>query len=277
MPLLWEPDGHSWRQGAIIPADLPGLDVGKFSLNPAMGPDDLLVLISQDCDICCRSFKDEPFAELLVGRRSTATVPDGNFAHGKNPRRLELTIEQPGGPRVYTFFVRERQFILRSLLAETDRAPSGGIGDANIATTRQWMARRYTRSALPTNFNARTRSQRDKIAQRLKPLGVLVRSIHLKLNSLLELPNDEAYGIDVIILIDPKGCPDPPADKRVTEFVGTILEELDACPGIDVGKVEALLPRDITLEEVSELLRWEDPEYLSYQDGTPDSLTPRDF
>lgn len=53
------------------------------------------------------------------------------------------------------------------------------------------------------------------------------------------------------------------------------MTEFENCPGIDLGKVEAVLPRDISVAEISELLRWEDPEYLSFEGGTPDALTPR--
>jgi hypothetical protein len=61
----------------------------------------------------------------------------------------------------------------------------------------------------------------------------------------------------------------------VLELVELFVTELMNCPGIDLGKVEAVLPRDITLQDVNELMRWEDPEYLSYQAGTPEALTPR--
>lgn len=275
MPLLWEPNSHSWRQGVILPADLPGIDIRQLSIDPPFGPDDMLVLVSQDCDICCRSFNDEPEVELLVGRRSTSTAPRGNYSHGKNPRKLDLLIERPDGRVVYSFSIRERQFIRRSLLADSDRVPNGEIGDGNLATARQWMARRYVRTALPTNFHERTYDRWNRIANKLKTLGNVVRSIHLRLGSRLELPEGEPYSIDVVLIVDPRECPDPTTNTSVIDLVGLFVTELEPCPGIDLGKVEAVLPRDITLQEVSELLRWEDPEYLSYQSGTPEALTPR--
>jgi hypothetical protein len=138
------------------------------------------------------------------------------------------------------------------------------------------MARRYIRTALPTTFNNRTRNQRAKIGKKLKMLGSVVRSIHLRLSSLSELPNEEPYLIDIVLLVDPRECTDPTSDARVLDLLELFITELEGCPGIDLGKVEATLPRDITLQEISELLRWEEPEYLSYQAGTPESLTPRE-
>jgi hypothetical protein len=275
LPQLSDPSSHSWRQGVILPVDLPGLDIRQLVLDPQLKKEDILVLISQDCDICCRSTMDEPDVELLVGRRTMATVPVGNYSHGKNPRKLELLIESSDRQAVYSFAVHERQFISRTLLAESDREPNGKIGKNNLSVVRQWMARRYIRTALPTNFNTRTHEQRGRIEKKLRTLGNVVRSIHIRLGSQFELPDEELYAIDVVLLIDPKECPDPTSDPRVTELVDLFFEELESCRGIDLGKVESVLPSEITVEEVEELLRWEDPEYLSYQAGTPEALTAR--
>lgn len=274
MPLLWEPRSHSWRQGTIIPADLPGLDLNNPSLDPPLGAGDLLVLISQDCDICCRSFEDEPDLEILVARRLPSLVPDGNLSHGKNPRKLQMTIKTSDGETVYAFSLRERRWISRSLLAGSDRIPSGQVGAKDLPTLTRWMARRYLRIALPTEFNDRTAAQWDQITKGLKLTGKLVDSIHLRLNPMAELPPQDSYSIDVVLLINSGECDDPSADTRVLKLVQLFETELGGCSGVELGQIEALLPRDVTLEEVSNLLRWDDPEYLSFKAGTPDAKTP---
>lgn len=274
MPLLWEPRSHSWRQGTIIPADLPGLDLNNLSLDPPLGPGDLLVLISHDCDICCRSFEDEPDLEILVGRRLPSLVPDGNLSHGKNPRKLQMSIKTGADETVYAFGMRERRWISRSLLAECARLPNGHVGAKDLPTLRRWMARRYTRNALPTEFNDRTAARWDQITKELKPTGELVRSIHLRLKPMAELPPQDSYSVDIVLLVNPRECDNPSADTRVLRLVQVFETELGECSGVELGQIEALLPRDMTLEEFSDLLRWDDPEYLSYKAGTPDATTP---
>src|SRR5712664_1143629 len=79
-----------WRQGHTMTTD------AVASLRLAPDPDStshVAIIVSHDCDLV-QSPDVEPMVEVIVGRRVDG--PNGNFTHGKNPRRLHLAAAETG-------------------------------------------------------------------------------------------------------------------------------------------------------------------------------------
>src|SRR3712207_4372483 len=94
-----------------------GVPEAALSLTSPLDQDDLLVIISQDCDVVCHSYELEPYVEILVARRLPPEARDGGRFHGKHPRRLQFTIGGPEGERLYEINIHEKSRIDRRELA----------------------------------------------------------------------------------------------------------------------------------------------------------------
>jgi hypothetical protein len=149
----------------------------NLALPRSVGSEDIFVIASQDCDICCDSYEEEPMFEVVVARHlPDDDSEDGNFSFGKNPRRLQMRIERLGTESLYELNINERLVVPRSFLAEAQDGPSGSLSARDLEVFRRWLGRRYYRSALPTEFNERCRPARDFATQKLKKQGKLITS-----------------------------------------------------------------------------------------------------
>jgi hypothetical protein len=74
---------HKWQQGAILhPKDAK-------RLLPETLETDVLLVISQSCDLVHLKPDEEPWVELI--RATRIDNGDGNYEHFKNPRKLHMT------------------------------------------------------------------------------------------------------------------------------------------------------------------------------------------
>ena len=84
---------NAWRQGDIVDDKSSVQALLNSSCWPHISnsqPPDFLVILSQICDIYQR-IEEEPYIDLLAGYFDKK---DGNFFHGKNPRRLQIGFQK---------------------------------------------------------------------------------------------------------------------------------------------------------------------------------------
>jgi hypothetical protein len=74
-----------WRQGTLLHLK-QNIDINaNVTVNAGF-----YLVISQDCDLVHHSLTNEPFVEILP--LTPIEKPDGNFQHGRNPRKIHLTL-----------------------------------------------------------------------------------------------------------------------------------------------------------------------------------------
>src|SRR5215472_12262521 len=131
-----------WRQGHVLTAETVA---ALGLLSQADQPQPLMVVVSHDCDLA-QDPTNEPVVEVIIGRRVDSA--DGNFTHGKNPRRLHLPSTDAGAAICIELMATERRSIPKRLAGHLPSA-TVLIDPARRNTLQYWLAARYRRSAFP--------------------------------------------------------------------------------------------------------------------------------
>jgi hypothetical protein len=247
-----------------------------LALPRSVGSEDIFVIASQDCDICCDSYEEEPMFEVVLARYlPDDDSEDGNFSFGKNPRRLQMRIEHLGTESLYELNINERLAVPRSFLAEAQDGPSGSLSARDLEVFRRWLGRRYYRSALPTEFNERCRPARDFATQKLKKQGKLITSVYLQLDPRYEeLDEDQKYQLYVNLTVLPKTVNSPDLLKQALEAQSVFEKAFARCDGIDLLGVQVISDAEFSLRDVQECVRWDHSDYISYKAGPAKNIVP---
>ncbi|HAX97676.1 MAG TPA: hypothetical protein DCY12_01950, partial [Candidatus Atribacteria bacterium] len=97
------------------------------------------VVVSHSCDLAHHIAENEPYVELLVGEPIQAL--DGNFTHGKHPRKLHLPIHLSGRENQAVEFVPWRRHIVeRQSLLENEPDRERYLLREEITVLAAWMA-----------------------------------------------------------------------------------------------------------------------------------------
>lgn len=199
-----------WRQGHILAAEtIEALRlVSNADKNLA-----IVIVVSHDCDLA-QAPKVEPLVEVIIGRR--IDWADGNFTHGKNPRRLHLPATEQGDPIYVELTATARQSIPKERLV--DRMPSAEIviGPTVRNTLQFWLAARYRRSAFPDTFDSRLLETGigRRMAKILEPLGNHIVAVFFEVDEGVEREHQDTndpfmLSIDLLYSTD--------ADPQVAE------------------------------------------------------------
>ncbi len=186
---------RKWYQGSVLQ------DRHLEDLNSPEGSRGLAgIVISHSCDLAHHDMSSEPCAEVLVGE----LVPelDGNFTHGKHPRKLHVQIHGPGQNVQFVEFAPWQRLIVdrRDLMANE---PDGDryLLREDVTLLAAWMALRYQRAAFPDGFNQAVRSlgkKPNKIHVRLSPS---VSGLYARIYPDRELEKGEQYSLDLLALV----------------------------------------------------------------------------
>ena len=136
----------------------------------------------------------------------------------------------------------------------------------------EWLAKRYIRSAFPSEFDSRWRGEKSKNLRKWMKLlerhSSWMRGVYLRLNTLEELNEAEAYRCHMIVAspAEVKNADDWPKAKETIE---TEVEDFwgQFKPGIHFDGVEVLGTDDLTLAEI-ELYQRFDADWVSFADET---------
>lgn len=250
-------------QGSFVVPDAFGsADVELLGLSDA----DILVVISQSCDVIHCSFDVEPFVELLPLRRIALNDLEGNNTFGKNPRVLDLEEVTDGEKRAFRCAIREKIKLPRKYLL--GKHPKGTIGETNIQVLADWTARRYTRPAFPDEFNERRRPALRKLKSTMKQASLDVTAVYVRLSSYDELPPDEPYKVILIATVLPEVAEDFTLFERAQKATEEVRKALNACDGINVVTAETRSEDDVSLAERRLLQKFEF-EDISLRFGGP--------
>jgi len=226
---------------------------------PEVKSDDVLVIITQSCDILNDRSESEPTIEVLIARR--AKKVHGRFSQGKHPRRYGVSCIC-GGNHCFEIAVRDRNFIKRSSLDKC-RAVDCRLSTRATRNLAFWHGRRYFRSAFPTAFDKRiTEERRDALLALLEGTHELITGIFFHLNTRDELPNQKQYRAKIYLVVHPDDWQDVNTRKDVVDFA-TAFEPLISCEGIIVDECEAVPSDRLDLYTVSNCLAFDQFDFLS--------------
>lgn len=176
--LIQIPD-KSWRQGSVA-----GHEIVASARNPSQIPDlapaanDLIIVLSQDCDIVHNSYEAEPYVEFIIARRKDQECLDQGLHWGKHPRRFQFERQDDVVPTLYEAKEHERFRLPRQMLVGA--APLGQLDTKLTEALARWVAKRYTRAAFPDEFNRRCNEGKKKIAALFKQSGHLILQIQVR-------------------------------------------------------------------------------------------------
>lgn len=191
-----------WRQGRFVQQkDLPTLiDIYP---NAGITKDIYLIVASQSCDIANAG---EPIVEFSIARKIKSV--DGNFTHNKHPRKLHIEAKV-GEDRAINSLTLEILAHEKICLSKSE-LPEGLIPEPYIRlelNTLQeyiaWLAGRYHRPALPTEFDRRfdevwNKSKRKQFSEKGSEH---ILGIYVEINPDAELQQDENYSVNLLIII----------------------------------------------------------------------------
>ncbi|ARG38648.1 hypothetical protein ACXLRP_003443 [Acinetobacter baumannii] len=191
-----------WLQGCIIYGEDLAI-INKLLMDP-LPEDAVLVAASQSCDIANLS---EPYIEFSIG----TVIPkiDGNFTFNKNPRKLHLSFEHELNGNISELKVEliasKKIQIEKECLPKTfEPNQSFALTAHNIGIYVDWLASRYKRPALPTQFDRRFDDawRKKKRLKQSESVSEFLIGIYIKIYPEIELKT-EPYDVQLLALVVP--------------------------------------------------------------------------
>jgi len=245
-------------QGSLLsPKDCKTADLRELNLSA----NDVLIIISQSCDVVFQSLEEEPYVEIHVARAIDSV--NGAYSHRKHPRLFDFEETIDGEVCCFRCVDRERTRIPRRRLSKA--APKATLSAKNTQMLAKWTASRYTRPALPDEFNSRLRSSAEKISKLAKRNGKFLSGVYIGFLDESELPGEEPYQIFLLGSVEP----DVAAGENLYHAAAcfeSIRAEINSIDGIDVLDAEVRSEDRISLDEVNHMYRMPF-DYLSERSG----------
>lgn len=255
-----------WRQGSVVPVSLAQriCDEGYLPDGTDFDPaTDYLIVISQDCDLVSLSAKNEPWCEVLIAK--APAKPDGNFFHGKNPRRIQFELNNAG---MLECSIHDRFRFPREELIACGPADNVIATDRVLDLLRQWIVKRYVRAAFPGTFNNRYAGIRKHIETALGDEGgMYLVEIFLLINTFDELPADETYNIVLIGSMMDEDFDDSGKSAKAKEALAAVAQLFEECEGIKALNYTVRARRNLSLSELDLLRRWDYLDPISTRAG----------
>lgn len=253
--------GLGWEQGLILkPVDGPLIENALYPVED----DDLLLIVSQTCDLVQGSFENEPWFEVLC-LHSLQRDPNGGYLGGKNSRRIEFNAAiLKGRPANWCALPHERHLIDRRLLLEGVE-PAGVIDGETLKMILNWLSRRYTRTAFPEAFIQRMDARKRPIGKKFARLNPLVANVFIRLEPFEEIETEHTYTVELMLVMNADDFDDPDKYKLCEAIQNELEKQLDQCDGIEVEEILIGSTADVTIEDLKGYREW-DYSYLSFRD-----------
>lgn len=177
-----------WRQGHVLTAETVAAVQLLSDADPAHP---LVIVVSHDCDLA-QDPSSEPVVEVIIGRRIDNA--DGNFTHGKNPRRLHVPAVDAGAAICIELLATARRSIPKKDLGGHLPSATVLIDPTGKNTLQHWLAARYRRSAFPDAFDSylvETGVAR-RLAKILEPLGSHIVAVFFDVDEGVEREHENA-------------------------------------------------------------------------------------
>lgn len=258
-----------WRQGSALPVELADALACDDLLPWALSPNDVVIVLSQDCDVTNPSLSVEPSVELL--RLKTVSTRDGNLDWGKNPRRYQFTDSTKSPVVVLEASVHDRAFVPRDRLIGYKPNAAKTLDNETRSRLCRWIAARYVRAAFPDSFNRRTEPVLDQLRALFKSKGQCLSGLYLLLID-DELPDEEDYGAILVATMIEEHYSDPGKKQSAEELLIRVEAIFGECSGLDLT-TELRSEAELSVHDLRKLKRW-DFDDLSLRRGWVQELPP---
>lgn len=196
-----------WRQGSII-KDSDFTEICAL-LGAALDPEkDFLIAASHSCDIAHKINQDDPHVEFMIASRTDQV--NKMFINSRNPRKLHLEMqERTSDSSVYNdipieLLASKKIAINKSILLNFEPAHKMELRPTDCDTLRSWLAARYLRLVLPTEFNTRFSKavNKEKLRKYLRLAAEELIGVYIDIHPKTELLAGEPYDANVLALMD---------------------------------------------------------------------------
>lgn len=194
-----------WRQGAIVkPADNAGI---LKSIGHEYDDELILIIASQSCDIANNNIESDPYIEVSIAR--CVDKLNGNLTHNKNPRtlhaRLQVCTEDADIVREQHIEIKafEKLCVPKEYFGDLVPDESTLLNDIDLEGYVTWLAARYSRPALPTEFNDRisVADPKDKLRKKAKGTNEQLSGIYVEIIPDAEIPKEQNYKVNLLGLV----------------------------------------------------------------------------
>ena len=277
--MVWNRD-TAWKQFSILSRD----NLEKLGCKSSLQDNSIGIVVSHSCDIA-NSSEVEPYIEVVIGTLLTDSS-NGSFTHGKNNRKLHLTLDHNSkGYQTLELIITTKFYIAKESILELDIQPDDCIGlkSNTYRTILRWLTIRYDRAAFPDSFNAlmgKKYKLHDKIKKILtKESTDEIRGLLLKYKESEKSANVFHYDLAILVLYDTSK--DPTAAEKIAKIVcSKITEKFEAIPvhtqvddnqdSIHLKYAIAIADSSLTYQQYETLIRWEPGDDLSMaEEGSP--------
>jgi hypothetical protein len=245
-----------WRQGSVLPASLAKTLHEKDLLPWQLSEDELLIVISHDCDVTNADFHVEPQVEFIRVALLPKSHKHGHYFWAKNPRTYQLEDPSTGASVVWQFSIHDRVSVPRQFLLNAAPDQQRSLSLHNLKRLRLWLARRYSRVAFPDAFNERIHAATKQLRSKLKSKGDLLTAIYLLVPD-KELTTGESYDIIMYGSMRVEDFDVPEKRKEAQKVLDKVEAALAVCDGIDIKESALRSEAAISLDEVRKLKRWD--------------------
>ena len=212
-----------WRQGLVLEHQA-AIELGF--LLPDSSDDQLLVMVTHDCDIASSQLI-EPNVELVLGRRIEALGAD---THAKTARRLHISFETAEGLCFIEFQAAQKHTCIKTDVLSKSPRPNCKLTPEGLFTLQKWLAARYSRSAFADEFNDRLTARParidKKISRALAKSSEHVLAVYFDVDKGEEIQRegeDDVYQLAITLLYD--STKDEPVAYEATQKVAESIEE----------------------------------------------------
>ena len=277
--MVWNRD-TAWKQFSILSRD----NLEKLGCKSSLQDNSIGIVVSHSCDIA-NSSEVEPYIEVVIGTLLTDSS-NGSFTHGKNNRKLHLTLDHNSkGYQTLELIITTKFYIAKESILELDIQPDDCIGlkSNTYRTILRWLTIRYDRAAFPDSFNAlmgKKYKLHDKIKKILtKESTDEIRGLLLKYKENQKSTNVFHYDLAILVLYDTSK--DPTAAEKIAKIVcSKITEKFEAIPvhtqvddtqdSFHLKYAIAIADSSLTYQQYETLIRWEPGDDLSMaEEGSP--------
>lgn len=245
-----------WEQGSLI----AGSSLGEAFTH------DIYLIVSQTCDVLQSKIEVEPSVELLGLTKISCDDTIEELKNARNPREIHFEISINGSPQWVHTSIREICHLDRSLLADCCSESLIVVPKKALADLIRWRADRYLRPAFPDDFDRLLKHGKGhtKLKKWITKQKHLIEEIRVLIDPFSELPENESYVIDFLLIIDPKVFIDPASREILKELCKKIEDCFEEAP--DLSELTCrFLPMDkVTLYAVRNYLRWSPHDHLSF-------------
>ena len=259
---------HGWGQGAVLGPALMNAARERAPSGLTIADSDWLIVTSHDCDVVNDRLEKEPTVEVLRAEVVSRTSPDKQQVWGRNPRNMQLEVQdQRGAAVVLSLKVHERWTLDRDFLSS--EPPAHVIGTKERRLIAEWLAKRYIRAAFPTAFDCRWRTKMRAWTDILEKHSRWIQGVYLRLSTMRELAEADPYKVHIIVAAPAEVKKDvawsamrDAIDRDVETFWSQFTPSIE-CVGVDVLGTDQL-----TLAEIEPYQRF-DADWVSFADDSP--------